>query len=999
MVYKVSKGGVRSGNTLRGLRSLQAKRYARQACIVGRSSLATQDIELLVSNTTDDSYISEALTSTDVILSLNKKQRWRLPATVSHMIKAGYFDKDNAMVSILERHKLKRRANCVSFVCNRGLYGHVIPTQKRYFSFNMDKLADEKSSRKIKRAKAEILRKSKVTKANGPALNAQNVNVFTISGANEHGPLSSSKPEYRLEVFYPCPRSCSLSFNPKYTDVKLEMNEAGKLEMRSNVRTSKKAHRHRHKLSIKDLAKYDEEIIQDDVDIMWEEDINDDSKDVQEDTIFSTSDKDSDSEVENDCDQNEGQENTATILSCLIAQAERARSFCSTDKSAKRTKKSSKPNPKIDVENKSHIFYTDEFKPMQLSKQIKTKVEHYKKEKEVVLRYGKVILCDSEISPEKLKERFGQNFSEADCEPRRFTINITDDIVNTLSTSRSVKLGSGLTSFLVLIQDGFYDVGQSSYKVQFNSLICSDTKRITDSLPFQKMTLEEITSSIISTLLDMKQEGLVKLGNVLQSHETVPRNYLTDKLNMNIEAFFTSEQISKIVIEEKVDSSEELYKLSEDWEKVLFCEICYADVTSSHYESSPGTKLNKCGHVFCDSCWRTHFNTKMKTGAFKLTCPGYDCNVPVGPATLLSLVHVNDLNLYLQRQCEAEIETSLDTKWCPNPSCGRAIRVTSGKKVIGCTFDITCVCGQSVCFACLGKPHWPANCVQAEEYSQALPSLKPYQETDDVIDLPSIPSKPSTYAVIEIEGRLCPSCHRFMEKNGGCPHMNCRCGLQFCWTCMKPISAHGNIPCIENVKLIKSLTRHVKVRHVDIESSKCTNHSPAKVTRQSKPRGHKASLYQKALQQRHESTKSSTRDQVKSLFKRIQHVAFSDETFQEEIAMACKIDQSSLLESEQTSLFPHVTRFLNSCVQMKQSLHHVAEYTFVLLQSVPQSLERQRALKLANDLSGYCSFISSVFEAGTSQDPRVAFRRLVDIRTWSGRALDALLVTVDAFRS
>ncbi|KAK6986412.1 E3 ubiquitin-protein ligase ari2 [Biomphalaria glabrata] len=993
MVYKVSKGGVRSGNTLRGLRSLQSKRYARQACIVGRSSLTTQDIELLVSNTTDDSYISEALTSTDVILSLNKKQRWRLPATVSHMIKAGYFDKDNAMVSILERHKLKRRANCVSFVCNRGLYGHVIPTQKRYFSFNMDKLADEKSSRMIKRAKAEILKKiAKLPKSKEPSSQCENVDAFTISNphAKEHGPLSSSKPEYRLEVFYPCPRSCSLSFNPKYTDVKLEMNEAGKLEMRSNVRTSKKTQRHRQKLTHKEIDIFDEEVIQNDVENMWEEDIIHDSKIGDSITSFTSRDKVSDSDDDSNFDQ--GLKVNDNILACLIAQAEKAKKIWGVFP-AKRSRKSSKAMPECVKKERPHIIYTQEINENQKLNRIRKSKADYQAT-EAALHYGKVILCDSEISPEKLKERFGQNFSEADCEPRRFTINITDDIVNTLSTSRSVKLGSGLTSFLVLIQDGFYDVGQSSYKVQFNSLICSDTKRITDSLPFQKMTLEEITSSIISTLLDMKQEGLVKLGNVLQSHETVPRNFLTDKLNMNIEAFFTSEQISKIVIEEKVDSSEELYKLSEDWEKVLFCEICYADVTSSHYESSPGTKLNKCGHVFCDNCWRTHFNTKMKTGAFKLTCPGYDCNVTVGPATLLSLVNVKDLNLYLQRQCEAEIETSLDTKWCPNPSCGRAIRVTPGNKPRQSVFDLVCVCGQSLCFACLGKPHWPAKCEQAEEYARALPSLKPPQDVDST----DLQSPPVEYPVLEIWGKICPACKAFVEKMGGCDFVVCRCGHQFCWSCMKAtVQTHNNGTCFPTEQTIKAFTRCLRIKHIEIEAPKYVSLVAEPTPR--KQKRSKVSMYQKAQQEKLESAKTLRSLEVKGLVKRMQFATLDDDYFKDEILSACKIDRLSVKEAEPTSLFPHVTRFLNSCVQMKQSLHHVAEYTFVLLQSVPQSLERQRALKLANDLSGYCSFISSVFEAGTSQDPRVAFRRLVDIRTWSGRALDALLVTVDAFRS
>lgn len=29
----------------------------------------------------------------------------------------------------------------------------------------------------------------------------------------------------------------------------------------------------------------------------------------------------------------------------------------------------------------------------------------------------------------------------------------------------------------------------------------------------------------------------------------------------------------------------------------------------------------------------------------------------------------------------------------------------------------------------------------------------------------------------------CPGCHRFVQRNGGCPYMTCNCGTHFCWVC------------------------------------------------------------------------------------------------------------------------------------------------------------------------------------------------------------------------
>mmetsp|Transcript_11931 Transcript_11931/g.28085 ORF Transcript_11931/g.28085 Transcript_11931/m.28085 type:complete len:272 (-) Transcript_11931:40-855(-) len=31
----------------------------------------------------------------------------------------------------------------------------------------------------------------------------------------------------------------------------------------------------------------------------------------------------------------------------------------------------------------------------------------------------------------------------------------------------------------------------------------------------------------------------------------------------------------------------------------------------------------------------------------------------------------------------------------------------------------------------------------------------------------------------------CPGCGRQVQRNGGCPHMTCRCGVEFCWWCGK----------------------------------------------------------------------------------------------------------------------------------------------------------------------------------------------------------------------
>lgn len=52
------------------------------------------------------------------------------------------------------------------------------------------------------------------------------------------------------------------------------------------------------------------------------------------------------------------------------------------------------------------------------------------------------------------------------------------------------------------------------------------------------------------------------------------------------------------------------------------------------------------------------------------------------------------------------------------------------------------------------------------------------------------PLKLSGACIDELEAagvrvQQCPKCHEYIEKNGGCDHMTCRCGHQFSWTTLK----------------------------------------------------------------------------------------------------------------------------------------------------------------------------------------------------------------------
>ncbi|CAL1534944.1 unnamed protein product [Lymnaea stagnalis] len=1003
MVYKVCKGGVRSGNTLRGLRTLQSKRYARQGCVIGRSSLGKNDVNKLLEHSTDDNMIQEALGSTNVILSLNKKQRWRIPATVGHMIKTGCFDHKEAQVSLLERHKLKRRANCVSFVSNRGRYAQVVPKQKRYFSFNLNRLGEEQSKRFLRRERVEALKKAMATVTVDKKVKqvaAKTVNVFTIDGV-ENGIVHSSKPEYRLEVFYPCPQSCSLTFNPKYTDVVMEMNEEGKMEIRSNTNKSKKKRKHRKRLTNKDVQEFQDDLAEDEDGDFW---YAADEPDLAVTEQVGAQDHESGSEfqwVEPPGIDSANGGRSEDILSFLVAEALKAKSIFGTSKVNHERKPSRRSTTTRDFDSKSHIVYTNEKNPRDDVKR-KQAPAATRKSPSFILYKSRTILTTVETSPENLKEKFGHRYSEAACTPRRFVINVTEDVVDMISAP-TLNTKTDSASYLVFLYDGFYDDGLDTFKVTFNSQICHSTKRISEAIQFQRSSIGEILKTVISILLDMKQENQLNLPSVKVSYEKKSSgiNFIQERMKVSVEALSTCERMHRLKLEEKLCSSDEQYELlTNDLDQDLFCEICYEDVNVSHHGSVSGLGLNQCGHNFCDNCMQIHVRTKINNGHLKMKCPGYQCDSEIGPVTLMTLIHVEEVNQIIQREMEEELEGSPNAKWCPNPKCGRIIKVISEETPKGMALDVMCQCGTTVCFSCLSPPHWPAKCDQAENYIQRLATLAPptetaHEETENKLSL----AKQEQNSFVIVEGRLCPGCEKFVEKDGGCNHMVCKCGFTFCWNCMTSMTVHDHGSCHADPKRLMRLSRRLLVRHVTINNRLF---SPVPSETGSKPR-QKATMYQKAMKQRLNSGRFNSKRHFKDLAANIDRVAFKDLALKRELLSHSGADKSILDLSDgdllTVSVAPHVIRLLHDYHEFKLALHRVSEFTFVLIQDTPVGIERRRALKLANDIGDYCSFIDSIFEMGSVKDPRAAVKRLLDIKEWARRALDVLLATVEKLRS
>jgi len=113
-----------------------------------------------------------------------------------------------------------------------------------------------------------------------------------------------------------------------------------------------------------------------------------------------------------------------------------------------------------------------------------------------------------------------------------------------------------------------------------------------------------------------------------------------------------------------------------------------------------------------------------------------------------------------------------------------------------------CSCGQRVCSNCLEEYHFPATCKQYKSYEKRL-----RQSSDHLLSVSKSGDNSNCYIA---EGKNCPNCGEFVEKNGGCPHMTCKCGNEYCWMCLKRWSTHNYSACVnvpESTHELRSSTR------------------------------------------------------------------------------------------------------------------------------------------------------------------------------------------------
>lgn len=209
-----------------------------------------------------------------------------------------------------------------------------------------------------------------------------------------------------------------------------------------------------------------------------------------------------------------------------------------------------------------------------------------------------------------------------------------------------------------------------------------------------------------------------------------------------------------------------LYKFTcdpKDPSEVVTCEVCFDEIRGDETFSMP------CNHRFCVPCWTAFLKAETTGGSvtgkscLMTICPGFKCRDAVGEEVFELLLSKEDYEKYARMKFLSFVDSNDDYTWCPAPGCEKIIGHSAKGKTVQCE------CMMQFCYSCRCRAHAPAKCSDANLW-------RVREENKD---------KDGGGAHKVTNVKPCPKCKALTFKDGGCMHIQCKCGAQWCWQCGK----------------------------------------------------------------------------------------------------------------------------------------------------------------------------------------------------------------------
>ncbi|CZR67604.1 uncharacterized protein PAC_17503 [Phialocephala subalpina] len=208
--------------------------------------------------------------------------------------------------------------------------------------------------------------------------------------------------------------------------------------------------------------------------------------------------------------------------------------------------------------------------------------------------------------------------------------------------------------------------------------------------------------------------------------------------------------------------------------RIIECQICMEEKLEEHFPSRCPT--DRCTHEATDCC-RTCLAQNITSGFESNVWNDIRCpidNIRLEHKDVAEFAAPEIFSRYDDLATRRALETQLPNfRWCLGPSC------TFGQEHpdLHATNQPQATCSSCGFVSCAfhGVP-WHAG-QSCEQYAE------------QVVTHPTEEDR-KTEKIIRRLAKRCPGCKRYINKNGGCQHMTCLCGKQFCWTCLHNYPGH-----------------------------------------------------------------------------------------------------------------------------------------------------------------------------------------------------------------
>ncbi|XP_045193715.2 uncharacterized protein LOC123549582 [Mercenaria mercenaria] len=978
MVQKKGKCRIRTGNTIRAINTKYIRRYRKDACIVRRDTTLKSKKHTDVSDDVPDwAYIPDE----DVIYSLNKDRRWLLPELLQEaVVREGVQPNDEGETfgpdsfELVERDKIIRNNNC------GGIYAYHTNTTKGKTVCN----------KTIKLFKNGYIDADNILKT--PAIHSKNTRrLYFLRDYNELGDFTDEpvtdtdgspdegenahrseenennirqNPAVRYEVFYPCEPTNVLTLKPKrignntkkYFKCQNYIRRPWTLEgyqFRSRLGKEKRDHIYNEiRDGLEDFRSEQDDDVEYSLAYVWLDENNYASEGTERDIC----------ELH---EKNVSVSQTKTEAPIDSPAEGSAQHVCSE------TEKETEKEGKIAVDKS--ILENKNVLPSDTLVRRETEEDLYIYPREITKQPVCVLLRKVELDVHALERHHGDDYLECNCIPRRFVISISKyindlDLDGIGSAYKLLRIMSKrMFAWLVFVHDPVNKLNsltEDAYNVSLNANFNENITNVTIEglVEGSVVTVTDIIGHTLNYLKNLPRESMIfeaKLHASKNVQVVHARSLLEEMKNWSACTYFPD---NTYIIQHLIQSTSPSVNLStlqlEDKKaKNTPCTICYSKTRMT-------SALLSCTHFFCNRCWEASLHARIDVGSDVIFCPGYRCGGKVDTGLMISFLNVKEILKIARQRQNTDVEKNRLAKWCSNESCGRVVIVNKrGAKITRCS------CGESMCFKCSGRPHWPLSCKNYLEYIRIL------IETHDKNIIPH-------EFIIKFDGRYCRICFKIALRYDKCFVKHCPCEGDLCLRCS--FIWHTRDMTIYHPEDNQNV---VSLKSDETEAPGLSTRSKDNIFSE----GRRTKWYKLAMKhriQQHPYRLAKMQANSKLLANRISHYILREEKKGHYVYLEfMPSDSSYLRESER------VTQFMARIVDMYKEICSIIENVAFFLNDDNHSNGFNESLhRKAMILSTCTKTIYDLLKDGAFLNPKVVTERLNDTCAEVRRVMESIVI-------